>query len=190
MFSRRALMSVSLASSVLAATGAMGQSSPIIGIATTTTYNVEGRITAVDPGAGTVTLTLADGVVTTRKVSPAVANLATTKVGDTVTAAFEDKRTFVLSGANTPAPPNRNVSATVAGGGTGASVDYSIGNWWVTAVDPAASKISLVNPAGGMIRSYDVTNAEGRQELPRVKTGDNLTVIDSSVVVASITPKA
>jgi hypothetical protein len=41
-----------------------------------------------------------------------------------------------------------------------------------------------------MVRTYNVTNPEGRQQLPRVKTGDNLTVIDSSVVVASITPKA
>jgi len=183
-------MSVTLASSVLAAAGARGQGSPIVGIATSTTYSVDGRITAVDPNARTVTLTLAGGVVTTRKVSSAVANLATTKVGDTVTAMFEDKRTFVLSGANTPAPPDRNISATVAGGGAGASVDYSLANWWVTAVDPSANKISLVNPAGGMVRSYDVTNPEGRQQLARVKTGDNLTVIDSSVVVASITPKA
>ena len=70
MFSRRILMSATLASTVLAATGALGQASPIVGIATTTTYNVDGRITAVDPNANTVTLILADGVVTTRKVGP------------------------------------------------------------------------------------------------------------------------
>jgi hypothetical protein len=190
---RRSLITIALLGASLAAAPAWAQQ-PVVGIATSTTYTVDGRITAVDPNARTVTLTLADGVVTTRKVSPAVANLAAAKVGDMVTAAFEDKRTFVLSGANTPTPPARNVATAAAistpAGAVGAASDLSIANWWVTAVDPAANKISLVNPGGGMIRTWDVTNPEGRQQLSRVKPGDNLTVIDSSVVVAALTPKA
>jgi len=34
-----------------------------------------------------------------------------------------------------------------------------------------------------------VTTSEGREQLPRVKTGDYLTAIDSQVAVISIAPK-
>jgi hypothetical protein len=57
-------------------------------------------------------------------------------------------------------------------------------------VDPAANTITLVNPGGGEVRTYSVTSEIGRQQLPRVKSGDSLTLINSRVVVASITPKS
>ena len=65
-----------------------------------------------------------------------------------------------------------------------------IANWWVVGVDPATGTISLVNPAGGAVRSYNVTTPEGRAQLPRVKVGDSLTAINTPVLVVSITPKA
>ena len=118
-----------------------------------------------------------------RKVSPAVANFAQTKVGDMVSLGFEDRLTFVLSGPNTKTPGDRDSSVTVAAGtGTsvaGASAGQAVANWWVTAVNPAANTISLVNPAGGEIRTYNVSTPEGRAQLPRVKPGDSLTAINS-----------
>ena len=75
-------------------------------------------------------------------------------------------------------------------GVAGARVSNSIANWLVVGVDPAANTITLVNPGGGEVRTYDVTTQAGRQQLPRVKRGDNLTELNSQVVVASITPKA
>jgi len=57
-------------------------------------------------------------------------------------------------------------------------------------VDPAANTITLVNRGGGEVRTYNVTSDMGRQQLARVKHGDNLTLIDSRVVVALITPNA
>jgi hypothetical protein len=59
----------------------------------------------------------------------------------------------------------------------------------VTAVNPSANTISLVNPSGGEVRTYNVTTAEGRAQLSRVKPGDSLTAINSSVAVVAITPK-
>jgi hypothetical protein len=60
----------------------------------------------------------------------------------------------------------------------------------VTAADPAAGKVSPVNPAGGAVRTYTVSTPEGREQLPRVKPGDYLTAIDKQVLIVSITPKA
>jgi hypothetical protein len=56
-------------------------------------------------------------------------------------------------------------------------------------VNPGGCTISLVNPAGGEVRTYNVTTPAGREQLPRVKVGDSLTAINTQVLVASITPK-
>src|SRR4029453_15431602 len=193
MLNRRFVIGATLAGSMLFAATAFAQGQPIVGISTVTTYSADARITAVDPAARTVTLAYTNGATAVRKVSPSIANFAQAKVGDNVAIGLEDRLTFVLSGPNTKTPRERDVSVTVAAGtGTsaaGASANQVVANWWVTAVDPAAGKISLVNPGGGEIRTYNVTTPEGRAQLPRVKPGDALTAIDSQVAVVSITPK-
>jgi hypothetical protein len=40
------------------------------------------------------------------------------------------------------------------------------------------------------VRTYNVTTAAGREQLPRVKVGDSLMAINTQVPVVSITPKA
>ena len=197
MLNRRFLIGASLAGSLLIAGSAFAQSpsQPIVGIATTTTYSVDARITAVDTAARTVTLANANGTTTVRKVSPTVANFAQTRVGDTVSLGMEDKLTFVLSRPNAQVPAGRDVSATVVAGGAGggvagATAQQSIGNWWVTGVNTQANTISVVAPGGGEVRTYNVTTDAGRQQLPRVKQGDNLTEINSRLVVAEIKTKS
>ena len=177
MFNRRFVIGATLAGSMLFAATAFAQGQPIVGISTVTTYSADARITAVDPAARTVSLAFTNGATAVRQVSPQVANFAQTKVGDMVSLAFEDRLTFVLSGPNTKTPRDRDTSVTVATGtGTsvaGASAGQAVANWWVTAVNPTAGTISLVNPAGGEIRTYNVSTAEGRAQLPRVKPGDS-----------------
>jgi hypothetical protein len=194
MLTRRILIAASLAGSTFFAGSAFAQGQAIVGISTVTTYSADARITAVDPAARTVSLAFANGATAVRQVSPSVANFAQAKVGDMVSLAFEDRLTFVLSGPNTKTPRDRDTNVTVAAGtGTsvaGASAGQAVASWWVTAVNPTAGTISLVNPAGGEIRTYNVTTAEGRAQLPRVKPGDSVTAINSSVAVVSITPKA
>ena len=180
---------------MLLAGSAFAQGQPVVGISTVTTYSADARITAVDPAARTVSLAFTNGATAVRQVSPQVANFAQTKVGDMVSLAFEDRLTFVLSGPNTKTPGDRDTTVTVATASTGtgvagASAGQAVANWWVTAVNPTAGTISLVNPAGGEIRTYNVSTAEGRAQLPRVKPGDSLTAINSSVAVIAITPKA
>jgi len=193
MLSRRSLIAVALAGSALTGAQSFAQDQAIVGIQSTTRYSLEGRIAAVDTNARTVTIASADGTSRMLNVSPMAANISTTKVGDNVVLGIEDARTFVLSGSNTPTPGSGAGSVTGAvetnQGVAGARVSKSIANWWVVGVNPAANNITLVNPGGGEVRTYDVTSEMGRQQLPRVKNGDSLTVIDSRVAVASITPK-
>lgn len=195
MLDRRHFFMAALAAvPALAAGKAFAQGQAIAGISTTTTYTAEGRITAADPAARTVTLAMADGSSRTVKVSQAVATLGGAKVGATVAVGLEEKRTFVLSGPNTKTPGDRSTTVTAVGtmGSTVGAVaaDKSITNWWVTAVDPAGDKISLVDPAGGQVRTFAVDNAAARANLPRVKPGDSLTSISSDIVAVSLTPKS
>ena len=195
MFNRRSLIAIALASSATAAMPVLAQDQATVGIQTTTHYSIVGRIAAVDTNARTLTITSADGTNRMLNVSPMAANITSTKVGDNVEVAVEDTRTFVLSspGVQTPAPGAASVAGAVEtsqGGVAGARISQSIGNWTVVSVNPAGNTITLVNPGGGEVRTYDVTTDAGRQQLPRVKQGDNLTQINSRLVVASITPKS
>ncbi len=167
MFNRRFIVGASLAGSMLVAATAFAQSQPIVGIATVTTYSADARITAADPAARTVSLAYANGATAVRKVSAGVANFAQAKVGDTVSIGFEDKLTFVLSGPNARTPRDRDVSvtatATTGANTAGVVADQAIANWWVTGVDTAGGKISLVNPAGGQVRTFNVATPAGRE---------------------------
>jgi hypothetical protein len=191
--SRRSLIAVVIAGSALAGANSFAQDQAIVGIATTTHYSVDGRIKTVDLNAHTVSITAADGSVRMLNVRPTVANFANTKVGDNVSLNVEDTRTFVLSGSNTktPQPGSAAIGAAVetTQGVTGVGASQSIANWWVVGVDPAANTITLVNPGGGEVRTYDVTTPAGRQQLPRVKVGDSLTEINGRVAAVAITPK-
>ena len=195
MFSRRFLIAVALAGSALAGGHVYAQDQATVGIQTTTRYTIDGRIAAVDTNAHTLTITSADGTNRMLNVSPMAANITSTKVGDNVEVAVEDTRTFVLSSPSVQTPAPGAASAAVAvetskGGVDGARLSQSISNWTVVSVNPGANTITLVNPGGGEVRTYDVTTDLGRQQLPRVKQGDSLTELNSRLVVASITSKS
>jgi hypothetical protein len=192
MFTKRILIAAVLAGSIATTGAAFAQSQPIVGISTVTTNSVDATITAIDPAKRTVTFTGPAGRSITAKVSDGV-KMDTRKVGDTVSAAFENKLTFVLSGPNAATPRDRdlNVTAAATSGNRAAGVmaDQTVANWWVTGVNPSAGTISVVNPNGGEVQTYSAATAEGRAQLPRVKTGDKLTAIDTSVLVVAISPK-
>ncbi len=195
MIGRRYLIAGAFAGGGLATAGSALAQQATVGIQTVTTYSLDARITAVDPAARTVSLAFTNGATATRNVSQAVADFGARKVGDMVSVGFEDTLTFVLSGPNVATPRSRDTSVTATAsatgmGAAGVSASESIGSWWVVGVNTAANTISLVNPAGGEVRTYNVTTQAGREQLPRVKVGDSLTAINTQVLVVSITPKA
>ena len=178
---------------VSGAATAWSQGAPIGGISTVSTYSGSARVTAVDPATRMVTLVFADGRTGSYKVGDAVQNLGQVRVGDTIEGAYEDRLSFVLSGPNTATPRDRDLAAVVrAAPGqapAGAAARETVVSWTVVATDVAANKISLVNPAGGQIRTFEVRTPQGRTELPRVKPGDKLTAISSELLVVAVTPK-
>ncbi len=194
MFTKRFLVAAALAGTLVTAGAgaAFAQGQPIVGISTVTTYSIDATITAIDPAKRTVTFTGPAGRSLTSTVSSGV-KMDTSKVGDRVSASFEDKLTFVLSGPNARTPRDRDVSVTAAASSdnraAGVKAEQTVANWWVTGVNPSAGTISVVNPSGGEVQTYTAATAEGRAQLPRVKTGDNLTAIDTSVLIVAITPK-
>ncbi len=194
MLKRRSLVAISILAPLLAPAGIRAQNQAIVGIQTVTTYSADVRITAVDPNARTIAVTYPDGAVRTHTVSPSVANFGAARVGEMVSIAFEDRLSFVLSDRKTPTPANRDVSVvgTAASGQniTGVSASEAVGTWWVVGVNPAANTITLVNPASGPVRTYNVSTQAGRDQLPRVTVGDSLTAINSQLLVVSIAPKA
>jgi len=187
-----AMLAGSIAISGAATSAAYAQGQPIVGISTTVTYSIDATISAIDPAKRTVTFTGPAGRSLTSGVGPGV-KMDTSKVGDRVSVSYEEKLSFVLSGPNTATPGGRDVGVTAAAStGTraaGVMADQTVANWWVTGVNTTANTISLVNPNGGEVRTYNVATPEGRAQLPRVKTGDKLTAIDTSVLVVAISPK-
>jgi hypothetical protein len=179
-------------------TTAMGQGAPgtrpITGISMTSSDSAEGQVTAINQGTRMVTLALTDGRTVSGKVSEIVQNLAQVKIGDRVAIAYEEKLSFVLSGPNAATPSDRMAVAAVGAGPgqkpSGGVASTAVVSWLVVSTNVAANKISLVNPNGGQIRTFDVLTPEGRAELPRVKPGDRLTVISTEIVVGAVTPKS
>jgi hypothetical protein len=172
---------------------AWSQTAPLGGMSTVSTYSGSAKITAVDQANRTVTLAFADGRTATYKVGTAVQNLAQVSVGDTLDGAYEDRMSFVLSGPNTATPRDREVLAAVRAA-PGQAPAGAIGrdvvtSWTVVSTNVSANTISLVNPAGGQVRTFDVRSPEGRAQLPNVKSGDKLTVISSELVVVAVSGK-
>ena len=193
MLNRRFLVATVLSFCAAAGGARVAQGQPVVGIQTTTSYYSDGRITAVDPTARTVTVTFPNGATRTHNVSPAVANFSATRIGDTVTVGFEDRLTFVLSGSNSSMPRESNdVAAGAITRGqrvAGIGAAETIRNWWVVGVDPTAGTLTLVDPSSGPLRTFKVTTQAGREQLPRVKVGDGLTAINNQVLVISIGPR-
>ena len=196
MITKRFLIAAALAGTLPTATAgaafAQSPSQPLVGISTVTTYSVDATITAIDPANRTVTFTGPAGRSVVHKVGEGV-RLDTTKVGDLVSVGFEDRLTFVLAGPSARTPGDRDVNVAAAARGPRAAVgvdaNQAVLTWWVTAVDTANNKISLVNPGGGEVRTFSVTTPEGRSQLPRVKPGDQLTAVNTQVLIVAITPK-
>ncbi|UYN93337.1 MAG: hypothetical protein KIT25_14870 [Enhydrobacter sp.] len=193
MLTRRFLIFAAVAAGCLSGAFAQSQGQPIVGIQTVSRFYDEARIASVDSGARTATLAFVDGRQRTFEISPANTAFAAARVGEWVTLGIEDRVSFVLSGPDARPPRDRETmvaQGSVAGRSViGVGAAQVVATRWVTGVDPAAGTISLVEPQGGPVRTYNVTTTEGREQLPRVKPGDNLTLVASQLAVVSIAPR-
>lgn len=164
-----------------------------VGFTAKTTISAEATILAVDLKTRTVTVATSDGRTVQGHVQPAVGGLDLVKIGDKVTARYEETVIFSLAPPGNPAADSRVDSALVTSKGNELPAGIAASEGSVTlivvAADPSANTISLISPAGGQVRTFDVTTPEGRARLPLVKPGDNLTIRFANFVFGVVTRK-
>jgi hypothetical protein len=186
------LLLAALAVSPMASTPARAQADLMGGIGQSETITAHATVKAVDQKARVVTLVGERGRTMTLKIGDEVQNLAQVRPGNRVTVVYHASVTYVLAPPSVQRPDN---SMTVAGARAtpgempaGAVGSRIVLTRTVTAVDPAAHTISVVDPSGGEVHTLNVTSAQGQQALPSVKLGDNITAILTEAVAVAVTP--
>jgi hypothetical protein len=163
---------------------------PLVGVSLESTTPIVAKVAGIDPNGDTVTLALSDGTTVTRKVSSVVRNLGQLKPGDMVAVTYKERLTFIASEPNAEPPTGPQVMAAVAvhhpQGTVGAAAAQNVRNYYVIAADPTAKTISVVDSNGGAVRTFTVSDAVAQAQLPLLKPGYKLTVIDLQAVVGAI----
>jgi hypothetical protein len=173
---------------------AWGQASAMGGIGSSQTITARAKVQAIDVAAREVTLVGPEGNVFTLHAGDAVRNLDKIKVGDTVVATYYASIMLVLSAPGTQVPDNQvdAARARAAKGQmpAGALATRVIVTGTVVGVDLANHTISLVNPSGGKVQTFGVTDPRQQAALKRVKVGDSLTAIGTEAFAIALEPVA
>jgi hypothetical protein len=171
---------------------ARGQASGIGGIGSSQTIKARAKVQAIDLARREVTLVGPEGNVFTVHAGDAVRNLDKVKVGDTVVATYYASIVLVLSAPGTQIPDNQvNVAMARAARGqlpAGALGTKLVVTGTVVGVDLANHTISLVDPSGGMVHTFNVTDPQRQAALKRVKVGDSLTAIGTEALAIALEP--
>jgi hypothetical protein len=115
----------------------------------------------------------------TLQVSKDVRNFAALKPGDKINAIYYGELEIALTPRGQPLPKEKqNIVAGRAKEGElpgGVVATHIVVNGAVVGVDKAKNRVKLVSPQGGQVHEFDVTSAEGRAMLQRLKPGDQIT---------------
>jgi len=173
---------------------AWGQASGMGGIGSSQTITERAKVEAIDLATREVTLVGPEGNVFTIHAGDAVRNLDKIKVGDTVVATYYASIVLVLSAPGTQVPDNQvNAARTRAAKGqmpAAALATKMIVTGTVVGVDLVKHTISLVNPSGGIVHTFDVTDPARQAALKRIKVGDSLTAIGTEAFAVALEPVA
>jgi hypothetical protein len=105
----------------------------------------------------------------------------------------QERLTFIVSEPNAKTPPGYEAVAEAAvehpRWTIGAAAARDVHNFYVVAANPAAKTISMVDPNGGEVHTFSLTDAVAQAQLPRIKPGYKLTVIDLQAVIGVIEKK-
>ncbi len=155
---------------------------------------VRARVTAVDAATRKVTLALPDGSSTTVAVSPDVPNFQNITVGSTVVARYYESAAFAIArpGATTPQNSAGGVVATGTQGNMPAGVvgERITLTGLVVAVNKRADTLSVVNPKGGEVLTFNVKDPALLTLMDQLKPGDSITATISQAVAVSVVPAA
>jgi hypothetical protein len=171
---------------------AWGQASGMGGIGSSQTITVRAKVQAIDLATREVTMVGPEGNVFSVHAGDAVRNLDKVKVGDTVVATYYASIVLVLSAPGTQIPDNQ-VNAALSRAAKGQMPAGALGTkvvvtGTVVGVDLTNHTISLVNPSGGMVHTFDVTDPRRQAVLKRVKVGDSLTAIGTEAFAIALEP--
>jgi hypothetical protein len=171
---------------------AWGQAAGMGGIGHSQTVTARAQVKAIDLGKREVTLVGPQGNVFTVHAGDAVHNLDRVKVGDTVAATYYASIVLVLSSPGTKIPDDQvNASAARAPKGqmpAGALSTRVVVTGTVVGVDLGAHTISLVDPSGGQVQTFTVSDPRRQAALKRVKVGDSLTAIGTEAFAVALDP--
>jgi Cu/Ag efflux protein CusF len=173
-------------------TTAWGQAAGMGGMGESQTITARAQVKAIDLGARMVTLVGPEGNVFDVHVSDAVRNLDKVKVGDSVVAKYYASIVLVLSSPGTKIPEDQATAAAARApkGHVPAAAlrTRTVVTGTVVGVDLAAHTISLVDPSGGLVHTFSVTDPRRQAALKRVKVGDTLTAIGTEAFAIALDP--
>jgi hypothetical protein len=162
------------------------------GIGSSQTITARAKVQAIDLATREVTLVGPEGNVFTVHAGDAVRNLDKVKVGDTVVTTYYASVVLVLSAPGAQVPDNQvNVALARAAKGqmpAGALGTKLIVTGTVVGVDLANHTISLVDPSGGIVHTFNVTDPQRQAALRRVKVGDSLTAVGTEAFAIALAP--
>jgi|SRR5271166_3013925 len=173
---------------------AFAQAPGMAGIGQTESVSARATVKTIDLQTRTVTLETPGGNTIVLKVPEQVRNLPQVKPGDTVIAHYYTSTAYVLAPPGTKLPEN---SLTVAGARAkpgekpaGAVGSKMVVTGLVVGVDPTSHTLSLVDPAGGPIRTVNVITPQGQRSMKLIKVGDTITAIITEAVLIGVEPAA
>jgi hypothetical protein len=171
---------------------AFAQASDMGGIAHTESVSARAVVKTIDLQTRIMTLEGAGGETITLKVGEQVRNLPQVRPGDTIIAHYYMSSAYVLAppGSKLPGDSLTTVGARAAPGDKpGAAVGSKlVVSGLVVGVDPTLHTVSLVDPAGGGVRTMNVVTPEGQQSMKLIKVGDTITAIITAAVLVGVEP--
>jgi Cu/Ag efflux protein CusF len=178
----------------LPASRALAQASDMAGIAHAESVSARAIVKSVDLQTRTVTLETSSGNTIVLKVGDEVKNLPQVRPGDTVIAHYYTSSAYVLAPPGSKLPDD-SLSVAGARAAPGEKPGGAVGSKMVVSglvvgVDPALHTVSLVDPAGGRVRTVNVVTPEGQQSMKLIKIGDTITAIITEAVLIGVEPAA
>jgi predicted RNA-binding protein len=154
---------------------------------------LQAKIKKIDTKTREIWLEAPGGEKVTVTAGPLV-RLNLLKAGDTVNAKYFRSVAFAIKapqgGNGTPTSDDslKALLAQPASGPGGVLITQTEISGTVVAIDLEANRVSLVNPTGGQVFVFDVTDPTRQAMLPQLMVGDTITAVVSQMLAISVEP--
>lgn len=161
------------------------QAVPRAGLAFSTSITTRARMESVDTHTRTVAFTTPDGRLLNLAVADGVRNLD--GIADDANVDITYSEVVTILNLRQKGPGSREARRE---GARPDATDIEAGRFTVTvtAVDLAASKVSVIAGTGGPVRTYNATSPAQKEALAKIKVGDVVVGLTTPLMVTAITP--